>query len=186
MRTNFVVAVCLACWLIIASFPVSGYNSLNESSEAALLLNIPALESDQVDEMPDSLTNMSSVDTSSINYVNRLWIVDYWGNHYSCNEKCVFLHDAARMIVAPCKTGLLKLHERYNDGNEVQSGFIRVSANRRYNWWFIGDTEGLHTMWFTIQRNRFDNVSPSNEVKYQVVPQNCPGIANCSPSSRHA
>jgi hypothetical protein len=186
MRTNFVAAVCLACWLIIACFPVSGYNSLNESSEAALLLNIPALESDQVDEMPDNLTNMSFVDDSSIDCVNRLRIVNYWGNQYLCNEKCVFLQDAARMIVTPCKTGLLKLYERNPDGNVAQSGFIRVSANRRYNWWFIGDTEGLHTLWFTVQRNRYGNISPSNEVKYEVVPQNCPGIANCSPSSRQA
>lgn len=186
MRNNFVVAVCLAFWLIFASFPVSGYNSLNESFEAALLLNISAFESDPADEMPENLTNMSFVEDSSINCVNRLWIVDYWGNHYSCNERCVFLHDAARMIVAPCKTGLLKLFERNPDGNVAESGFIRVSANRRYNWWFIGDTEGLHTLWFTVQKNRYGNISPSNEAKYQVVPENCPGIDSCLPSSRPA
>lgn len=205
IRTYFVAAICLACWLIIAGFPVSGYNSLNESAEAALLLNIPALESnqvnssqenwlndsDKVDEMPQNLTNMEPSMSGSVDYSNtntncqsHLWIVDYWGNHYQCNAKCVFLHDVARMIVAPCKTGSLKLYEKNPDGNVVESRYIPVSANRRYNWWFIGDTDGLHTMWFTI-KDRY-GVSQSNEVKYQVILENCPGIANCSPSSRYA
>jgi hypothetical protein len=186
MRTNFVAAVCLACWLFIASFPVSGYNSLNESSEAALLLNISALESGQVDEMPENLTDMGSVDDSSINCVNRLSIVDYWGNRYSCNAKCVFLHDVSRMIIAPCKRGLLKLYEEYPDNTVLQSGYIPVSANRRYNWWFIGDIEEKHTMWFEIYDRYGNLVSESNRVEYMVVPENCPGIENCSPSSRHA
>ena len=182
IRTNFVAAVCLACWLIIACFPVSGYNSLNESAEAALPLNIPALESDQVEEMPDNLTNMSSVFDSSANCLNRLWIVDYWGKRYPNDSKYVFSNDVVRMIVAPCKRGLLKLYEEYPEGNVVESRYIPVSANRRYNWWFIGDTEGLHTMWFTI-KDRYGQVSESNNVTYQVISEDCPGIANCSPTS---
>ena len=202
MRTNFVAAVCLACWLIIAGSPVSGYNSLNESAEAALLLNIPALERDQVnlsqenwlnlsdidDEMPQNLTSMGpsmsdSVNNSNTNtnYPSHLSIVDYWGNHYLCDAKCVFLHDASRMIVVPCKTGLLKLYEVYPRGEMVESGYIRVYAHRRYNWWFVGDTVGLHTMSFTV-RDRY-GLSLSNEVEYEVISENCPGIANCSPSS---
>lgn len=185
MRTSFVAAVCLACWLIISVFPVSGYNSLNESADAALTLNIPALESDQVDEMPNNLTNTSSVVDLNTNCPSRLWIVDYWGRRYSCDAKCVFLHDMARMIAAPCKSGLLKLHEEYKDGTVVESRYIPVSANKRYNWWFIGDIEGLHTLWFTINDRR-GQVSKSNNVTYQVILENCPGIANCSPSSRYA
>ena len=203
MRINFVAAICLACWLILAGFPVSGYNSLNESAEAALPLNILALESDQVnssqenlqnysdvaDEMPYNLTNITAPVSSSVDYSNsgtqcqnHLWIVDYWGNHYTCNAKCVLLHDTAKMVIAPCKTGSLKLYEKNPDGNVVESRYIRVPANKRYNWWFIGDTEGLHTLWYTI-KDRYGQVSQSNNVTYQVILENCPGIANCSPSS---
>jgi hypothetical protein len=204
MRSYFIAAVCLACWLIIAGFPVAGYNSLNESAEAALPLNIPALESlqvnlsqgnglnygDYIDEMPHNLTNnetsmRGSVDYSQPNCQSQLRIVDYWGNSYSCNAKCVFLHDVARTIVAPYNGGFLKLYERNPDGNVVGSRYIPVSANKRYNWWFIGDIEGLHTLWFTIQ-DRYGQISRSNDVTFQVILENCPDISNCSPSSWHA
>ncbi len=202
MRTNFVAVVCLACWLMIAGFPVAGYNSLNESAEAALSLNIPALESlqvnlsplglnytDYIDKMPHNLTNndtstAGSVSYSHINCPSQLRIVDYWGNYYSCNAKCVFLHDMARTIISPC-SGFLKLHERYPDSHEVESNYIPVFANKIYNWWFIGDIEGLHTLWFTIE-DRYGQISRSNDVTFQVILENCPNIANCSPSSRYA
>lgn len=204
IRTNFVTAtVCLALWLIIAGFPVAGYNSLNESAEAALPLNIPALESLQVnlsqlglnyteyvDKMPHNLANnnssmLGSVGYSYANCPSRLRIVDYWGNSYPCNAKCVFLHDMARTIVSPCSRGFLKLHERYPDNHEVESSYIPVFANSKYDWWFIGDIEGIHTLWFTIE-DRYGQISRSNDVTFQVILENCPNIANCSPSSRYA
>lgn len=199
IRTYFAAAICLACWLIIAGFPVSGYNSLNESAEAALPLNITALESDQAnlsqvaDEILKNLTNMEPSMSGSVDYSNtnanclsHLSIVDYWGNHYPSNNKYVFLNDIVRMIVAPCKTGLLKLYERNPDGSEQSSNYIRVFANRKYNWWFIGDTVGQHTLWFTIQKNRYGCVSPSNDVEYRVISETCPDLANCSPTPRYA
>ena len=203
IRTNFVAAVCLACWLIIAEFPVSGYNSLSESAKLPSI-EYSSLESDRiglvqedlqnysdmVDEMPDNLTNTTLPISSSVDYSNtntecqnHLWIVDYWGNRYPCNAKCVFLHDIAKMIIAPCKTGSLKLYEKNPDGNLVESGYTRVPANKWYNWWFIGDTEGQqHTLWFTI-KDRYGQVSRSNNVTYQVILENCPGISNCSPTT---
>jgi hypothetical protein len=203
MRNNFVAAICLACWLIMAVFPVSGYNSLNEAAEAALPLSIPALEGVQVDFSEENLlkygnnddgispnlTNIDpsisgSVDYSDPNCQSDLRIVDYWGNHYSCNADCVFLDGISRMIVAPCKRGWLKLYEEYPDGNVVESRHIPVFADREYNWWFIGDTEGLHTMWFTII-DHLGQVSQSNEVTYRVLLKDCPEVANCSPSSRY-
>jgi hypothetical protein len=90
------------------------------------------------------------------------------------------------MIVAPCKTGLLKLYERNPDGSEQSSNYIRVFANRKYNWWFIGDTVGQHTLWFTIQQNRYGCVSPSNDVEYRVISETCPDLANCSPTPSYA
>jgi hypothetical protein len=188
-RTNFVAVVCLACWLIIAGFPVAGYNSLNESAEAALPLNISALETLQANLSQIGLNYSNYMDNMSNNLINHcqnsLKIVDYWGNYYPCNAKCVFLHDAARMIVAPCNGGFIRLYEKNPDGNIVESRYIPVSSNRRYNWWFIGDIEGLHILWYTIE-NRYGQVSRSNDVTFQVVLENCPGIANCSPSSWHA
>ena len=195
--------ICLVCWLTIAGLPAAGYNSLNESAEAAIPLNIPALQSLQVNlsqiglnysnyigNVPHNLTNnetsiAGSVDYSYPNCQNTLRIVDYWGNYYPCDAKCVFLHDVARMIVAPCHSGLIKLYEKNPDGNVVESRYIPVSADRRYNWWFIGDIEGLHTLWFTME-DRYGQVSRSNDVTFQVILENCPGIANCSPSSGHA
>jgi hypothetical protein len=189
MRTNIVAVVCLACWLIIAGFPAAGYNSLNESAEAALPLNIPALESLQVNLSQIGLNYSNYIDKTPLNLTNNcqstLLIVDYWGNYYPCNAKCVFLHDLARMIVAPCKSGFIKLYERNPDGGVVESRYIPVLSNKRYNWWFIGDIQGLHTLWYTID-NGYGKVSRSNDVTFQVILENCPGIANCSPSSRHA
>ena len=202
MRISFVATICLACWVISMGFPVAGYNSLNESAESALPLNIPALDSlqanlsqggglnysDYIDEMTHYLTNnetsmSSSVNHSCTNCKNNLRIVDYWGNYYSCNAKCVFLHDVARMIVVPRTNGCLKLYEKNPDGYVVGSRNIPVSAHERYNWWFIGDIEGLHTLWFTLV-DRYGQVSRSNDVTFQVILENCcPNISNCSPTS---
>lgn len=182
---------------------MAGYNSLNDSADASIPLNIPTLESfqvnlsqpelnytDYIDKIPYNSTNNETSMPVSIGYSrnscpSQLRIVDYWGNYYSCNAKCVFLHDMARTIVSPCSRGYLKLHERYPDSHEVESRYIPVYGNSKYNWWFIGDIEGLHTLWFTIE-DRYGQISRSNDVTFEVILENCPNIENCSPSSRYA
>lgn len=187
MRTYSVAMVYVACWLIFAGFPASGYNSLNESAEAALPLSSPASESLQANLSQIGLNYSDYTDKISFNFSNncnnQLNIVDYWGNYYPCNAKCVFLHDTARMVLAPSKSGLIKLYEKNPDGNVIESNYIPVFADRIYNWWFIGDIEGLHTLWFKIVDLTF-HVSRSNDVTFQVILENCSPIASCSPSSR--
>jgi hypothetical protein len=199
MRILLVAALCMACLLIIAGLPAFGYNSLNETAEAALSLSIPAKDGVQTDldaelgdnysayleNIPqDSIENDTSIQDavdSRRPCENQLWIVDYWGHHYPCNGKCVFVNDVVRMIVIPCKRGILKLHEEYiEDGNFVESRPMPVSANKKYNWYFIGDMEGTHRLWFTLT-DRLGQVSQSNEVRFKVLIENCSPVANCSP-----
>jgi hypothetical protein len=200
MRIKFklVSAICIACWFFLAGFPVDGYNSLNGSAETSLPLDIYSSESIEVDlsqgieqnyssNMSQNLTDMDmnasdSVDYSRVNCQGQLWIVDYWGNHYPCNAKCVFLNDIAKMIIVPCKTGFLKLFEKYPDRNVVESRNIPVYANKKYSWWFVGDTEGQHELWFTLKDLR-GSVSRSDSATFRVIVENCSPIANCSPSS---
>ena len=131
-RLNLIAAICIACWFAIVVFPVAGYNSINVSSETDLSLNIsepdnieayPEQEicqncSDNISVLSQNLTNVSlsdTVDYSHYSCQSRLWIVDYWGNHYPCNSRCIFLKDMAKMIISPCKTGYLKLYEQYSN-----------------------------------------------------------------------
>lgn len=199
MKIPLVAALCVACWLIIAGLPAVGYNSLNESAETALSLSVPASEGVPADigqEVGEnysanlekisqgSVDNETSAQDSVDSHYNcngQLWIVDYWGHRYPCNGKCLFLNDIVRMIVIPCKSGLLKLYEENPDHNVAESRYIRVPANKRYNWYFIGDTEGLHTLWFTV-KDRFGQISRSNNATFRVIIENCSPIANCSPS----
>lgn len=58
-------------------------------------------------------------------------------------------------------------------------------CKQKYNWWFIGDSEGLHALWFTI-KDPSGQVSQSNEVTYRVLLEDCTEIANFPPSSRYA
>jgi hypothetical protein len=201
MRLPLVAAVCVVCWLILAGFPAAGYNSLNETSENILSLNTAASEGIQAglgQEIGDNysayLEKISSdsagnetlagdIEDSSSACSSRLLIVDYWGRPHSDNEKCVFIDDIVRMVVIPCKRGLLKLYERNPDGTEFQSRYIPVSANKRYSWYFIGEPEGLHTLWFTLT-DRYRQVSQSNQVTFKVMIENCSPIANCSPTCR--
>lgn len=198
MRIPLVAALCMACWFIIVGLPAAGYNSLNESSETAFSLSISTSGDVQADigqEVGDNysayLENISQDSIGNItsaqdfadlrsNCNSQLWIVDYWGKRYPCNGKCVFLNDIVRMIVIPCKRGLLKLYEENPDHNVVESHYIPVSANKKYNWYFIGDTEGLHTLWFTV-KDRW-GTSRSNNATFRVMIENCSPIANCSPS----
>jgi len=200
MRIKFklVSAICIACWFFLAGFPVNGYNSFNESAETSLALDIyssenefdlsQGIEQNYSSDMSLNLTNMDmnasdSVDYSRANCQGQLWIVDYWGKHYPCNAKCVFLNDMARMIITPCKNGFLKLYEKYpTDQNVVESRYIPVRANKKYNWWFVGDTEGQHELWFTLKDLR-GSVSRSDSATFRVIVENCSPIANCSPSS---
>ncbi|RQW78249.1 MAG: hypothetical protein EHM14_12495 [Methanothrix sp.] len=201
MRLPLVAAVGIACWLILAGFPAAGYNSLNGSSEDILSLNVAASEgihAGLAQEIGDNysayLEKISSdsagnetlagdVADSAAICNGQLWIVDYWGNRHPCDGKCVFMDDIVRMIVIPCKRGLLKLYERNPDGNVIESRYIPVSANRRYSWYFVGDTEGLHDLWFTLT-DRYRQVSQSNQVTFRVMIENCSPIANCSPTYR--
>jgi hypothetical protein len=197
LRIKISIAVCLACFLAIAGFPAVGYNSLNESAESAQSLNIHEFESLEANEIginysdflnktPQEKANnttsmLGSVDVSHPNRPCLLQIVDYWGYYYPCNAKCVFLNDIARMVITTCSGGYLKLYEEYPDTKVVESRYIPVSANRKYNWWFIGDVEGIHTLKFEIV-DRYGTVHKSNTVEFQVIPQNCPDIENCMPS----
>jgi hypothetical protein len=201
MRIPLIAALGITCWLILAGFPAAGYNSLNESSENILSLNVAASEGAQAGldlETGDNLdayfekisgnitgneTFAEDIEDSTSICNGQLWIVDYWGNRHSCDGKCVFMDDIVRMIVIPCKRGLLKLYERNPDGNVVQSHYIPVSSNRIYSWYFIGDTEGLHDLWFTLT-DRYRQVSQSNQVTFKVMIENCSPIANCSPTYR--
>jgi len=47
MRIPLIAALGITCWLILAGFPAAGYNSLNESSENILSLNVAASEGAQ-------------------------------------------------------------------------------------------------------------------------------------------
>ena len=201
MRIKFrlISAICIACWIFFAGFPVNGYSSFNESAEPSLALDIyssenevdlsQGIEQDYSSDMSENLTNMDinasdSLDYSRNNCQSRLWIVNYWGKHYPCNAKCVFMNDIARMIITPCKNGYLKLYEKYPDQNVVESRYIPVRANKKYNWWFIGDTGGEHELWFTLKDLR-GSVSRSDSATFRVIVENCSPIANCSPSSRY-
>jgi hypothetical protein len=200
LESRLITALCIISWIVIAAFPAEGYNSINESAEIAIPLNSAVSESSnvgfgQVIELNNSTSfweesqNLTSLDRSEADSINisrpncqsNLRIVDYWGNRYSCNAKCVFLRDVARMTVIPCKRGYIKLYEEYPDKNVVTSRSIPVYANRRYNWWFVGDVVGLHTLWFTIG-DRYGQASRSNNVTFEVIEQNCGRIENCSPS----
>lgn len=198
-RLKLIAAICIACWFAIAVFPVAGYNSINVSSETDLSLNIsepdniqayPEQEicqncSDNISVLSQNLTNISlsdTVDYSHYSCQSHLWVVDYWGNHYPCNSRCIFLKDMAKMIISPCKTGYLKLYEKYPDQNIAQSRYIPVYANKRYSWWFVGDIEGVHTLWFTLTDLR-RQVLRSNDATFRVIVDNCSPTANCSPSS---
>ncbi len=199
MRIPIVAALCIACCFIIAGLPAAGYNSFNESAENAFSLSIPASEDVQAELgqevgenwsiyfekiLPGSIDNETSssdsVDASRYR-IDQLQIVDYWGHLYPCNGKCVFLHDVARMIAIPSKRGLLKVYERNPDNSTVGSRYIPVSANRKYNMYFIGDSIDLHTLWFTVT-DRFGGSTRSNNVTFKVMINNCSPIANCSPT----
>jgi hypothetical protein len=200
MRIPLIAALGI-CWLILAGFPAVGYNSLNESSENILSLNAAASEGIQAglgqgtgdnfdayfEKISGNLTGNETfagdIEDSSTVCSSQLLIVNYWGRPHSDNEKCVFVDDIVRMVVIPCKRGLLKLFERNPDGAEFQSYYIPVSANKRYSWYFIGDRDGLHTLWFTLT-DRYRQVSQSNQVSFKVMIENCSPIANCSPTCR--
>ncbi len=199
------VAVASVIWLvIIASLPVQAYNAINESGKTAIPPEVPALASafqanvsqvigqsisGYIVETPQNPAEGGAITSGTVGYMHppyqsQLWIVDLRGEPYPCGAKCVFLNDAARMVALPCTSGLLQFHERYPDQNVVRSPPFPVDANMGYNWWFFGDVEGLHTLWFTIE-DYYGQVVRSNDVAFRVLIENCSPTPNCSPSFLH-